>query len=130
MNWLCLLAILLTGCRSSEYLQSIDKPDWHWTVSDDVRSAWLEHRSYYALIEIIDTELVLHGNQIDHHPTRKDVETALGKGHQPLHYLEWEDIDTCPVWQYSSRRKVSSGSYVSFRFNENDRVVEMQWYSE
>lgn len=124
------LGIVLAACRQSDYVQSLDDVDWYYEVSDDVRTAWYEHNSYYALIEIIDTELRLYGNQIERNPTRADVEKALGKGHPSLHYMDWEDIDTCPVWEYSSKRKVAYGSYVSFHFNEDDRVIEMDWYSE
>lgn len=122
--------VVMLGCQQSNYLDAHESYDWRHEVSSDVRTAWQEHHSYYALIEIIDTELPLRGNQIEYNPTRADVEAALGKGGRDLHHLEWEDIDTCPIWEYHSRRKVNAGSFVAFYFDDQNRVTHMDWYSE
>ena len=127
---LVVFSCLSVGCRSSDYLAAHEARDWSYSVSDDVREAWFEHRSYYALIEIIDSELPHSSGDPMRNATRAQVEAALGRGHQPLQYYEWEDIDTCPAWQYSSRRKVPYGSYVSFHFNEEGYVTSIDWYSE
>lgn len=44
--------LALTGCARSDYLAAHESDHWGSTVSDDVREAWFEYHSDYALVAV------------------------------------------------------------------------------
>ena len=59
MKYLSILAVfclMVSGCKSP-YLAQHERDDWGSQVSADVMDAWHNHRSYYALVEILDTHI-------------------------------------------------------------------------
>ena len=112
----------LCGCKSP-YLQHHETSQWRYGVSPDVMQAWHEHRSYYALIEILDT----HINPWGKPATKAQVRDILGPG--------GEGPDAYPglgpnTWVYTSSRKVPYGSYCFITFGDDGKVKEIDWASE
>ena len=117
-----LLCGVLTGCRSSR-LSHYETGEWKHSVSPDVMEAWRHHRSYYALIEILDTCI----NPWCNPATKTRVREILGPG--------GEGPDAYPglgsnTWVYTSSRRVPYGSYCFITFGADDKVKSIDWASE
>ena len=114
----------LSGCCRSSYLSHHTDVDWYRTVSPDVMEAWHRHRSYYALVEILDTHVQFWTYDP---PTKAEVRDILGPRD--------EGPDAHPgigpnTWVYWSRRKAPFGNYCFITFGEDDNVKSIDWASE
>lgn len=107
----------------SDYLSHHRSDKWRSTVSPEVMAAWKQHRSYYALVEILDSLI----NPWCNPATKDEVRKILGP--------PGEGQDAYPglaanTWLYTSARKVPYGSYCFITFGEDDKVKSIEWASE
>lgn len=117
-----LLCVLLSGCRSP-YISHHTSGKWDSSVSPDVTDAWHRHRSYYALVEILDTCI----NPWCNPATKAQVREILGPGGQGPDAYPGLGSNT---WLYTSSRKVPYGSYCFITFGEDNKVKAIDWASE
>jgi hypothetical protein len=115
----------------SPYLKLLHDPKrWETTVSDEVLHAWTQYRSYYALIEILDT--YLNPENITE-ATKEEVREYLG---EPGRYFVdpnfGEPAFEGNSWMYSSRRRVPIGSYLLIGFDDDGTTnpEKIYWVSE
>ena len=92
-------------------------------MSPEVMEAWHLHRSYYALVEILDTCI----NPWCNPATKDQVRKILGPGGEGPDAYPGLDSNT---WVYTSSRKVPYGSYCFITFGEDDKVKSIDWASE
>ena len=116
------VCVVLSGCRSPDLAHHISG-EWDSAVSPQVMQAWRQHRSYYALVEILDTCINPWGDPA----TKAQVRKILGPG--------GEGPDAYPglganTWLYTSTRKVPYGSYCFISFGDDDKVKDVSWASE
>jgi hypothetical protein len=116
-------SMILCGC-SCNYLEFHNKAGWSTEVSPDVISAWREHQSYYACIEILDTYI----HPWEHIATKADVLKYLGPGENDPE--EGHPNSGPNLWIYPSNRKVPFGSYCMIFFDKNGKVSDIGWCDE
>jgi hypothetical protein len=90
-------------------------------VPNDVLEAWHSERSYYALVEIVDTYI----DPFIHRATKQQVEALLGIQREDGHPGAGPDC-----WIYSSSRQIPRGSYLCIYFDGDGEVREIEWISE
>ena len=103
--WLFLALAATLGCRSLLNSQS------------DARERWFRERSYYALVELVDTQLELQPRDATF------VRQLLGDPSD-----DWRTSELC--WLYASSRAVPWGSYLLIHFDEDGNVTSLEWASE
>jgi len=109
-----------TPTEPSSYLLLHDSPHWRDSVSPEVMEAWKKYRSYYALVEILDTYV----DPENHNLKKEDVVKLLGR---PDPYpFDKERNFFC----YSSQRKVSKPDYAIIQFDISGHVEQIEWVGE
>lgn len=107
--------VCISGCAGNRVADAIP------AVVDD---NWREHRSYYALLEIVDEHI---DPRAHHNVSKADVRKYLGQG--------IDDPDGYPnagpdFWVYPSSRRVPYGHYLLVYFDNTGHVAEIGWASE
>jgi hypothetical protein len=94
-------------------------------VAESVRQRWLKDRSYYAFVEIVDSEL-----DPDFLPgaTKQDVERALGPASCAGRdcYPNFTERN----WLYDTERKILAANHAIFTFDEKGVLKSIDWVSE
>ena len=92
---------------------------------ETVRQRWFKEHSYYAFIEIVDSELDPAWRPA---VTMKDVERALGPPTcaGPDCYPHFTKRD----WIYETNRSFPAGDKAIFKFDEHSVLKSIDWVSE
>jgi|GEM_PF-4482398 len=101
-------------------------------VPESTYKAWQDHRSYYALLEIVDAHIdpcggyeSPCGEPRSYRATKAEVRRLLGDSIDKDYPHAGPD-----TWVYSSDRHVPLGSYLVIEFDKQGLVKEIGWVSE
>jgi hypothetical protein len=125
VQWI-LLAVALAGCASAGD-PKFGSSDWFDRASPSVHEAWRQHKSHYALLELVDAYLLNPRRPA----RREDVRRILGEpvcigGPRDDCYPNLTVND----WLYNSERRVQRDGYVFVRFGVDGIVESVEFTSE